>query len=107
VIDALVTGKLIKDPVELTGKTGQPFTRFMLNTPSKEGAYVLITGVAFGDVAERIARLHKGDALSVAGELSPTEWTDREGVEKHGLNVVVSAALSVYDIKKRRPKETS
>jgi hypothetical protein len=106
-IDALITGKLLKDPVELTGKTGQPFAKFVLSVPTKDGAYALVSGIAFADVAERIGRLHKGDALTVAGELSPSAWTDREGVEKHGLNVVASAALSAYDIKKRRPKETS
>ncbi len=101
-IEALITGKLIRDPVTAAGKSGKQFTRFMLSAHIKDGEPAFISGIAFEAVADRIARLHKGDALAVVGELSPSAWTDRDGVERHGLNVVASAALSAYDAKKRR-----
>jgi len=41
--------------------------------------------------------------VSVAGALKPSEWTDKAtGEMKRGLNITVSAALSAYDVKKRR-----
>jgi single-stranded DNA-binding protein len=55
-------------------------------------------------VAERLAQLKKGDSLSVAGPLKPTEY-EKNGETKHGLSVTVNQILSVYDIKKRRPKD--
>lgn len=65
-------------------------------------------GVAFGEHAERIAKLGRGDAVSVIGGLKPTEWQDKATNEtRHGLSVTVSNVLSVYDISKKRKAETS
>ncbi|WP_031429860.1 single-stranded DNA-binding protein [Methylomicrobium agile] len=102
-IDALITGKLIRDPALKTGPSGKPYCNFLLSVPTGDGEPVVVSGIAFADVAERIGRLGKGDALSVAGSLKPSQWTDKTtGETKHGLNVTVSAALSAYDVKKRR-----
>jgi single-stranded DNA-binding protein len=102
-IDALITGKLIRDPALKTGPSGKPYCNFLLSVPTGDGEPVVVSGIAFADVAERIGRLGKGDAVSVAGALKPSEWTDKTtGETKHGLNITVSAALSAYDIKKRR-----
>ena len=65
---------------------------------------MIVSGVAFTETAEKIARLQKGDALSVVGSLKPSEWTDKAtGTLKHGLSITANASLSAYDIKKRRP----
>ncbi|EIC30577.1 MULTISPECIES: single-stranded DNA-binding protein [Methylomicrobium] len=102
-IDALITGKLLRDPVLKTGPSGKPYCSFLLSVPTGDGEPVIVSGIAFADVAERIGKLAKGDAASVAGSLKPSEWTDKTtGELKHGLNVTVSAALTAYDIKKRR-----
>jgi single-stranded DNA-binding protein len=102
-IDALIAGKLIRDPAAKQSASGKPYCNFMLSVPTGDGEPVIVSGIAFGDVAERIARLQKGDALSVTGTLKPSEWTGKTtGETKHGLNVTVSAALSAYDVKKRR-----
>jgi single-stranded DNA-binding protein len=102
-IDALITGKLIRDPVLKTGPSGKHYCNFLLSVPTGDVEPVIVSGMAFADAAERIGKLMKGDALSVAGALKPSEWTDKTtGELKHGLNVTVSAALSAYDVKKRR-----
>jgi single-stranded DNA-binding protein len=106
-IDALVSGKLIRPPTLKTGQSGKPYCQFLLSASIGEPQPIVITGIAFGDVAERIAKLDKGDSLAVIGSLKPTEWTDKTGLPKHGLNITVSNALSPYDIKKRRPTETT
>ena len=60
--------------------------------------------MAFTETAEKIAKLQKGDALSIVGSLKPSEWTDKAtGLLKHGLSITANASLSAYDIKKRRP----
>lgn len=102
-IDALISGRLIRDPAVKTGPSGKPFCNFLLSVPVGESEPVIVSGIAFGDVAERISRLGKGDALAVTGALKPTIWNDKAtGEERHGLNVTVSACLSPYDVKKRR-----
>ena len=102
-IDALISGKLIKDPAIKTGASGKPFCNFLLSVHVGEESPVIVSGIAFGDIAERIGKLSKGDALTVTGALKPGQWADKQtGETKHGLNVTVSACLTAYDVKKRR-----
>ena len=106
-IDALISGKLIKTPEQKTGKSGKPYCQFLLGVHA-DGENVVVSCIAFGDQAERVGKLGKGDALSVAGALKLTEWVDRNTNEtKHGLNVTVSSVLSVYDVRKKRKTEAN
>lgn len=102
-IDALISGKLIKDTALKTGQSGKPYLQFLLSVSIGEPQPVVVSGIAFGEVAERIAKLGKGDALAVIGGLKPSEWQDKAtGETKQGLNVTVSDCLTAYQIKKRR-----
>ena len=104
-IDAIISGKLIQTPSLKTGKTGNSFTNFLLSVHIGEEKPVVVSGIAFSDTAEKIARMGKGDSLAVVGSLKPSEWADKAtGALKHGLSVTVSNSLSVYEITKRKPK---
>jgi|GEM_PF-398050 len=107
-IDALITGKLIKAPELKTGQSGKYYCQFLLSVSVGEDKPTIVSGMAFTETAEKIARLQKGDALSIVGALKPSEWVDKAtGVTKHGLSITANASLSAYDIKKRRPKAES
>jgi len=102
-IDALVSGRLVRDPALKTGQSGKPFCNFLLSVHTGDESPVVVSGIAFAGVAEKIASLKKGDAVAVAGPLKPAAWTDKaSGEERHGLSITVQAALSPYDVKKRR-----
>ncbi|MEI6269495.1 MAG: single-stranded DNA-binding protein [Methylococcaceae bacterium] len=102
-IDALVSGKLIRDPELKTGKSGKPYCQFMLSVHIQDAEPIVVSGIGFSDVADRIALLKKNDSLAVIGSLRPTSWTDRNtNEEKHGLNITANNSLSTYDIQKRR-----
>jgi single-strand DNA-binding protein len=102
-IDALISGKLIKTPELKTGHSGKPYAQFLLSVAIGEDKPVVVSGMAFGDMAERVAKLQKGDPLAVIGSLKPTEWIDKTTCEtKHGLSVTANNVLSPYDIKKRK-----
>lgn len=102
-MDALISGKLIKTPELKTGKTGNYYTPFLLSVDVGEEKPVIVSGMAFADTAERIAKLQKGDPLAVVGSLKPSEWIDKAtGETKHGINITANNSLSPYDIKKRR-----
>jgi single-strand DNA-binding protein len=102
-IEALISGKLIKTPEIRTGKTGNHYTQFLLSVSVGEEQPIVVSGIAFSDVAERIAKLGKGDAVSITGSIKPTEWSDKTtGEIKHGLSITVSEVLTPYDVTKRR-----
>jgi single-strand DNA-binding protein len=104
-IDALISGKLIKDPSLRIGQSGNNFTQFLLSVHIGEIDSIVVGGIAFGEIAEKIALLKKGDPLSVIGSLKPSEWIDKNTNEtRHGLSVTVNDSLSPYDIKKRKIK---
>jgi len=102
-IDALISGKLIKTPELRTGQSGKFYTQLLLSVSVGEEKPVIVSGMAFESTAEKIAKLQKGDALSVIGSLKPTEWIDKTtGETKHGLSITVNNSLTAYDIKKRK-----
>jgi single-stranded DNA-binding protein len=105
-IDAIVSGKLIRDPALKVGPSGKHYANFLLSVATGDEQPIIVSGIAFADVAERIALLKKGDPLAVIGSLKPSEWTDKAtGEAKHGLSVTVNNSLSPYDIKKRKPTQ--
>jgi len=104
-IDAIVSGKLIRDPALKVGPSGKSYANFLLSVSTGDETPIIVSGIAFSDVAQRIAKLGKGDPLSVVGSLKTSEWVDKTmGETKHGLNITVNNALSPYDIVKRRAK---
>ncbi|MGH8500782.1 MAG: single-stranded DNA-binding protein, partial [Methylococcales bacterium] len=93
-----------KDPVTRTGPSGKPYTTFLLRVPLGEDEPGIVSGIAFAECGERIAKLAKGDAVAMIGGLKPSEWIDKtSGETKHGMNITAQACLSPYDVKKRRP----
>ncbi|MBK8815869.1 MAG: single-stranded DNA-binding protein [Methylococcaceae bacterium] len=103
-IDALISGKLIKAPQPLKlSRNGIPYCNFMLRVNQQDSDETLLcSGIAFGEHAEKIARLGKDDPLSVVGSLKLSYWIDNEGYQKSGLNITVSNCLTAYEVKKRR-----
>jgi single-stranded DNA-binding protein len=107
-IDALIAGKLIKQPLLKTGQSGKSYCQFLMSVQVGEPQPIVVSAIAFEAVADRIAKLGQGDAVSVIGSLKPSEWQDKTtGETKHGLSITVNNALSLYDIKKRRPQEVT
>jgi len=107
-LEALISGKLIKAPELKIGQSGKYYCQFLLSVAIGEEKPVIVSGMAFTETAEKIARLGKGDALSVVGSLKPSQWTDKAtGTLKHGLSITANASLSAYDLKKHRPKSES
>lgn len=101
-LEALISGKLIKQPELRTGQSGKPYCQFLLGVHVGDPENIIVSGIAFGSHAERVAKFGKGDAVSVIGALKPTEWADKAtGETKRGLSVTVTNVLSVYDIKKK------
>jgi single-stranded DNA-binding protein len=105
-IEALISGKIIKQPELRTGQSGKPYCQFLMTVHVGEPESIVISGIAFGSHAERITKLGKSDAVSVIGALKPTEWRDKTTNEaKHGLSVTVANVLSVYEIETKKARK--
>jgi len=105
-LNALASGTLVRDPKSGTSASGTKWANTTIRCSTgqdKDGAAAsaFITIVCFGDQAERLARLAKGDSISVQGNLKPTVY-EKDGQERHGLEIVAQGILSAYDLKKKR-----
>lgn len=102
-IESLVNGKLIKNAELKTSASGTKFCNFLLSVNVGEPDNIVMSAIAFNEIAERISHLQKNDALAVVGTLKPSSWNDKAtGEPKNGLNLTVSNSLSVFDVKKRK-----
>jgi single-stranded DNA-binding protein len=100
-LEVLMSGKLLRDPVTRTGASGKPFTTALLRVPTEKDESLVASVIAFGDTAERLGRLRAGDAVSVSGSAKLSEWT-KDGETHHGLSVTAATILTAYDARKRR-----
>lgn len=103
---AIASGTLVRDPKSGTSASGTKWANTTIRAnigQNREGesetAFIVV--VCFNDVADRLARLAKGDAVSVQGPLKPTTY-EKDGQERHGLEIIAQALLSPYDLKKKR-----
>lgn len=100
-ITALVSGRLLADPEKRTGASGKPFALARLAAHDGE-ADAVVSVIAFGGVADQLAALGKGDAVSMTGRASVRTWTDRSGALKAGLSVTADALLTAHHVRQRR-----
>jgi single-stranded DNA-binding protein len=103
-IDALISGRLVRDPMTRTGQSGKPFTTALLRCDTGEEEQTLVSVIAFQEAGEKLGRLKAGDAVAVAGSAKLSSW-EKDGETRHGLSVTASSVLSAYDVKRRRGGE--
>jgi single-stranded DNA-binding protein len=82
----LATGTLVADPIRRTGARGD-FATALMRVATEDGA-ILVSMIAFGEVAETLLAHRAGATLSVAGRAKLSIWTGRDGRENHGLALV-------------------
>ena len=103
-LSILVSGKLVRDPQQRTGKNGKPFGTGLIAVPVKamsdgDEERVLVSVIAFGPAAEALAALANGDDVLCAGNGRLSSWT-KDGVECHGLAVTSYRVLTAYQRRK-------
>ena len=103
-IEGLVAGKVYGRPEQRTGtNSGRPFVTAKVRAATSGGETLFVNVLAFDATAQAaLLALSDGDAVSLAGTLTPKVWTDREGQARPSLDMVASQVLSVYQVKRRR-----
>jgi len=64
---------------------------------------VFVNVIAFSQaVCEALLALGDGDAVALAGSLTPKAWIDREGTARPALDLVASQVLTAYHVSRKR-----
>jgi single-stranded DNA-binding protein len=93
-LHVLATGILVADPQRREGRQG-PFATAAVRTRGEGDDAIIVSAIAFGETAERLLKLAKGDAVAVSGRARLTSWPGRDGAEKHGISVVADQLATV------------
>ena len=104
-MDALIAGRLHAPPEQRTGANGKPFATARLRAAAGdgEGDLLFVNCIAFDPAAmAALLALDAGDALAVAGSITPKVWTDREGTARPALDIVATQVLTAYHADRKR-----
>lgn len=100
-LSALASGTLVANPVQRETAAAKPYVTAQIRTPTEDDA-VIISVIAFDPgTCSALAKLKKGDALSVTGRAKLAKWQGREG-ERTGLQMVAEAILTAYQARSKR-----
>jgi len=106
-LSALASGQLVRAPKSGTSASGTRWANSTVRCSTgtdREGAALssFVTVVAFGDTADKLARMAQGDAISVQGPMKQTEYTTDSGEVRHGLEILANSILSPYSVRQKR-----
>ena len=101
-IDALLTGKLAADPKPGTARNGNPYATARVLVPMGEDRlHVAVIAFDAATVAGLLA-LSAGDAVALAGELTPKVWTPTDGEPRASADLKAHALLTPYHVTRKR-----
>jgi single-stranded DNA-binding protein len=102
-IETIISGKLHTAAETRTSKTGKPFTVCKLTAPAGAGPALFVNLCAFDKLtADALLRCRPGDALAVAGTLTPGAWIDKDGNARPNLSIVVAQVMTLHALARRR-----
>jgi single-stranded DNA-binding protein len=103
-IEGLVSGKVYGRPEQRVGNSsGKPFVTAKVRAATAGGEMLFVNVLAFDATAQAaLLALSDGDAVSLAGTLTPKVWTDREGQPRPALDMIASQVLTAYQVKRKR-----
>lgn len=97
-IDGLVAGHLMGDASRRTDKAGGTFTVARVLARNRADEEFIVNVIAFDEVpCTALLALADGDALTLTGALTPKVWTDRQGVARPSLDMVVTRVMSLRE----------
>lgn len=95
-IEALIAGHLLGDASRRVDKSGREFIVARVLARNRADEEFIVNVIAF-DAAPFAAllALADGDALSLAGALTPKVWTDKQGNTRPSLDLVAARVVAL------------
>lgn len=103
-IDALIQGRLHGQPQQRTGASGKAFVTAKVRAPTTGGDALFVNTICFNaDAQAALVALGDGDAVALAGELTPRVWQPKDGGEPRPvLDLLAHAVVTIYHVQRRR-----
>lgn len=102
-IRALISGELIANPQERTGKTGKAFALARVSVPMGDDGRIYCSVIAFNDDAvARLLQLKAGASVALAGTLKAGVWQAKDGTARPSLDLVADEVASTTPRPRKR-----
>jgi hypothetical protein len=97
-IDGLVAGRLMGDVSRRVDKSGRTFVVARVLARNRADEEFIVNVIAFdaAPCADLLA-LADGDAIALAGALTPKVWTDKQGIARPSLDLIAQRVLAGRD----------
>ena len=102
-IRALISGELVSNPQERTGKTGKAFALARVSVPQGDDGRVFCSVICFNDDAvARLLQLKAGASVALAGTLKVGTWPGKDGTTRAQLDLVADEVASTTPRPRKR-----
>lgn len=102
-IDALLTGRLAAAPEARTASNGNRYATARVIVATGGDERLSVSVIAFNaDTVAGLLALAKDETVSLAGELTPKVWTDKDGHAKPTADMKAHALLTPYHVQRKR-----
>ena len=103
---AMITGKLTRNPQTKTSKNGNPYVWMLLSVPTEQER-MSASVLGFDDsVTEIMGKLTAGDEIAITGTASINQWEREDGSISVSLNVIASQVMTMYQHRKKKKQLT-
>jgi single-stranded DNA-binding protein len=90
-----------------SNSSGKRFVTAKVRAATSGGEALFVNVLAFDATAQAaLLTLSDGNAVSVAGTLTPKVWIDRENQPRPALDLIASQVLTAYQAKRKREAVT-
>lgn len=95
-IDGLVGGRLYGEAQIRTGQNGKRFVTCKVRAATNDGDLVFVNVIAFEEGVQKVLLgLKDADSVALGGTITPKVWTDKNGLVKPAVDMVVFRVLTV------------
>ena len=96
-IEGLIAGHLVGLAETRQGKNGSTFALAKVKATAGDGESLIVNVIAFAaEASAALMALDDGDAVALAGALTPKVWTDKQGNTRPALDMVATQVLTAY-----------
>ena len=96
-IEGLISGTIVGLAERRQGKSETSFVLAKVKANAGDGDSLMVNVIAFAaEPCAALMALDDGDAVALAGALTPKVWTDKQGNTRPALDMVATRVLTIY-----------